>query len=411
MNVLILAYACDPLKGSEPGVGWNMSVALSKIHNVIVLTRRKNKRNIEDFISKHPLENISFVYHDLPERWMWIKKKVSEQAYYMLWNLTAKNVVKSIIKNDNIDILHHLTFNQYRTPSAGYFANKPFVVGPVGGAELINPVFYSELMPSTLKREKFRRKGRDRILFRWLGQRTNAKKAFVFSAKENAVRLEKYINTNRDIIKVLPAIAIDKDDFAIDCTCQDSHQPFTMIYAGRALDWKGLHVFLMALAKVRVQLSNIKVLLIGIRDDKERKMVGGWMRELELDECVELIDFMPRNELIKRLAYANLFIYPAFRDSGSMAILEACALGCPSIAFDAGGQDAFPDDTIVKVKIKDSLEDTINEFSDKLIWAYENQGRLKGYGERAKNFALSQMTWEYKAKQISDIYYEVYRKG
>ena len=137
MNVLILAYACDPLKGSEPGVGWNMSVALSKIHNVIVLTRRKNKRNIEDFISKHPLENISFVYHDLPERWMWIKKKVSEQAYYMLWNLTAKNVVKSIIKNDNIDILHHLTFNQYRTPSAGYFANKPFVVGPVGGAELI----------------------------------------------------------------------------------------------------------------------------------------------------------------------------------------------------------------------------------------------------------------------------------
>ena len=87
-------------------------------------------------------------------------------------------------------------------------------------------------MPSTLKREKFRRKGRDRILFRWLGQRTNAKKAFVFSAKENAVRLEKYINTNRDIIKVLPAIAIDKDDFAIDCTCQDSHQPFTMIYAG-----------------------------------------------------------------------------------------------------------------------------------------------------------------------------------
>lgn len=407
MNILILAYACEPLKGSEPGVGWNLSVALSKVHNVTVLTRRNNKSAIEAYISKYPLDNINFVYHDLPERWMWIKKKVSEQAYYMLWNLTAKNAVKSIIKNDNIDILHHVTFNQYRTPSAGYFANKPFVVGPVGGAELINPVFYSELMPSTLKREKFRRKGRDRILFRWLGQRTNAKKAFVFSAKENADCLEKYINTKRDIIKVLPAIAINKEDFAVDCKANDKTQPFTMIYAGRALDWKGLHVFMMALAKVNEHLSNIKVLLIGIRDEKERKMVDEWKKSLELESCVELIDFMPRNELIKRLVDANLFVYPAFRDSGSMAVLEACALGCPSIAFDAGGQDAFPDDTILKVKIAESLEDTIDAFSQKLVWAYKNQDELKMYGEKAKNFALSKMNWEYRAKQISDIYNEV----
>ena len=407
MNILILAYACEPLKGSEPGVGWNLSVALSKVHNVTVLTRRNNKSAIEAYISKYPLDNINFVYHDLPERWMWIKKKVSGQAYYMLWNLTAKNAVKSIIKNDNIDILHHLTFNQYRTPSAGYFANKPFVVGPVGGAELINPVFYSELMPSTLKREKYRRKGRDRILFRWLGQRTNAKKAFVFSAKENADRLEKYINTKRDIIKVLPAIGINKEDFAVECKANDKTRPFTMIYAGRALDWKGLHVFMMALAKVNEHLSNIKVLLIGIRDEKERKMVDEWKKSLELESCVELIDFMPRNELIKRLVDANLFVYPAFRDSGSMAVLEACALGCPSIAFDAGGQDAFPDDTILKVKIAESLEDTIDAFSQKLVWAYQNQNILKDYGERAKVFAFSKMTWEYKAKQITEVYNEV----
>ena len=407
MNVLMLAYACEPLKGSEPGVGWNLSVELSKLHKVTVLTRRNNKSAIEEYLSKHPLDNIQFVYHDFPERWMLIKKKISEQAYYMLWNLTAKHVVKSIIKNENIDILHHLTFNQYRTPSAGYFVNKPFVVGPVGGAELINPVFDSELMPSTLKRENFRRKGRDRILFRWLGQRSIARKAFVFSAKENAVRLENYINTKRDLIRVLPAIAINKEDFVVNDTVQENIQPFTMIYAGRALDWKGLHVFMAALSMAKQQLTDIKVLLIGVRDERERKMVGTWKKELKLEECVELIDFMPRNELIKRLVDANLFVYPAFRDSGAMAVLEACALGCPSIAFDAGGQDAFPDDVIVKVKIRESLEDTVTAFSGKLVWAYQNQNSLKEYGERAKAFAFSKMTWEYKAKQITEIYNEV----
>ena len=407
MNVLILAYACEPLKGSEPGVGWNLSVELSKLHKVTVLTRRNNRQVIEGYMAEHPMGNIRFVYHDLPDRWMWIKKMTGVQAYYLLWNLTAKKVVKRLLKDFSIDIIHHLTFNQYRTPSVGYFIDRPFVIGPVGGAELINPVFDSELMPSTLKRENFRRKGRDRVLFRWLGQRSIARKAFVFSAKENAMRLESYINTKRDIIRVLPAIAINKEDFVVNNTVQENIRPFTMIYAGRALDWKGLHVFMAALSMSKQQLKDSKVLLIGVRDEKERKMVGTWKKELELEECVELIDFMPRNELIKRLVDANLFVYPAFRDSGSMAVLEACALGCPSIAFDAGGQDAFPDDVIVKVKIGESLEDTVIAFSDKLVWAYQNQNSLKKYGERAKAFAFSKMTWEHKAKQITEIYNEV----
>ena len=162
-----------------------------------------------------------------------------------------------------------------------------------------------------------------------------------------------------------------------------------------------------ALSMSKQQLKDSKVLLIGVRDEKERQTVGIWIKEMGLDGCVELIDFIPRSVLIKKLAEVDLFVYPAFRDSGSMAVLEACALGCPSIAFDAGGQDAFPDDVIVKVKIGESLEDTVTAFSDQLVWAYQNQNRLKEFGMRAKAFAFSKMTWEYKAKQITEIYNEV----
>ena len=34
-------------------------------------------------------------------------------------------------------------------------------------------------------------------------------------------------------------------------------------------------------------------------------------------------------------------------------------------------------------------------------------GMNNAAGEKAKNFALSKMNWEYRAKQISDIYNEV----
>lgn len=407
MKILILAYACEPFKGSEPGVGWNLSMELSKIHNVIVLTRRNNKTAIENYLSTHHIDNITFVYHDLPPKLMWVKKIIGVQTYYILWNLTAKNLVNSIMKKDNIDIVHHLTFNQYRTPSIGYFINKPFVIGPVGGAEIINRIFDNELNKSTQRRENYRRKGLDFWLFKWLGQRTMTKKAYIFSAKENTDRLGKYINKQRDIIKTLPAIAIDKKDFTMDGNNLKKTHPFTMIYAGRALDWKGLHIFLVALSSAIHNINDIKATLIGIRSKQERYNVKKWINELGLDRYVELVDFMPREELIHKLAEANLFVYPAFRDSGSMAVLEACAMGCPSIVFDAGGQDAFPDDTIVKVQVEDTLNKTINAFSNKLIWAFKNSDELSEYGKRAKEFAIKEMTWEKRAKQITEIYNEI----
>lgn len=407
MNVLIIAYACEPLKGSEPGVGWNLSLALSKFHHVTVLTRRNNREAIEKYKKELSVENIEFLYHDFPNSMMWLKKIIGVQAYYILWNLTSRRVIKSFLKSKDIDIIHHVTFNQYRTPSVGYFINKPFVVGPVGGAEFISPVFDAELESSTLKREKYRRKGKDYSLFKWLGQRSKARKAYIFSAHENVEHLKKYINTDRDIIKTIPAIAIDKDDFNTLESKPVREGDFTMIYAGRALDWKGLHVFLQALAKIKANLTNAKCILIGIRTELERKKVDGWINILGINNKVELIDFMPRTELIKRLAEADLFVYPAFRDSGSMAVLEACALGCPSIVFDVGGQDAFPDDTILKVKITGSLGETVSKFSEALAWAMKNRNELSKYGARAKEFAFSRMTWEYKAKQITKVYNEI----
>lgn len=407
MNILILAYACEPFKGSEQGVGWNLSMELSKLHNITVLTRRNNKTTIENYLNNHNAGNITFVYHDLPDRLMWLKKIIGVQAYYILWNLTARSLVNSIVKNKSIDLIHHLTFNQYRTPSVGYFINKPFIIGPVGGAEIINRIFDKELKTSTLKRENYRRKGSDFGLFKWLGQRSKARKAYVFSAKEDTDRLSNYINKERDLIKTLPAIAIEKKDFVIENDNLNKNHSFNMIYAGRAIDWKGLHVFLIAFSFAIHNMKEAKATLIGIRTEEERQIVKKWIDELDLSRFVELIDFMPRKELIRKLVDANLFVYPAFRDSGSMAVLEACAMGCPSIVFDAGGQDAFPDNTIIKVKIEDTLNNTINAFSNKLVWAYNNSNTLSEYGKRAKEFAMNEMTWEKRAEQITEIYNEI----
>ncbi len=402
MNVLIIAYACEPYRGSEPGVGWNMSIALAEEHHVVVLTRRNNKKAIESYPIERLPHNIDYVYYDLPSWMKGIKKMLGTQLYYMLWNLSAIFKVKKLTKCYGFDIIHHLTFNQYRTPSAGYFVNVPFVIGPIGGAEYINPIFDSELTPSTLRKEKYRRSGKDVWLFRWLGKYNNCKKAYLFSAKEDENRLAPFVGSNC-FIKTLSAIAIDKNDFSLDAA-RDEFQVFTMVYAGRALDWKGLHVLLEALSGLRKESIIYKLILIGIRDEKEKVQVDKWVEAFGLNKFVEIVNFMPRNELLRLIKDADLFVYPAFRDSGSMAVLEACAMGCPAIVFDVGGQGAFPDDIIIKVSLGATLEKTIIALTKKIIWAFSHREELIQIGAKARIFTFQEMTWKKKAELVTEVY-------
>ena len=64
IRVLISAYACEPNKGSEPGVGWNWALQMAKMDEVYVITRSNNRKVIETFLQKHPVEHLHFYYHD-----------------------------------------------------------------------------------------------------------------------------------------------------------------------------------------------------------------------------------------------------------------------------------------------------------------------------------------------------------
>ena len=49
MKILAIAYACEPNRGSEPGVGWNWVKLISAISNceLSVITRANNQRVID----------------------------------------------------------------------------------------------------------------------------------------------------------------------------------------------------------------------------------------------------------------------------------------------------------------------------------------------------------------------------
>src|SRR5215510_12679494 len=66
LKVLISAYACEPGKGSEPEVGWQLALHMARLHDVTVLTRANNRQSIETGLASHDGPHPKFIYYDLP---------------------------------------------------------------------------------------------------------------------------------------------------------------------------------------------------------------------------------------------------------------------------------------------------------------------------------------------------------
>jgi hypothetical protein len=137
LKVLLSAYACEPGKGSESGVGWNLARHLATRHEVWVLTRANNRAAIESELARNPLPSLHIVYHDLPP-WtrFWKRGRRGVQVYYYLWQLTAIRLVRRLHREVGFDVVQHGTFVKCWAPSALAFLKEvPFVWGPVGGGE------------------------------------------------------------------------------------------------------------------------------------------------------------------------------------------------------------------------------------------------------------------------------------
>ena len=69
MKILISAYSCEPGRGSERGVGWNVAREVARSHEVWVLTRPEDsKEENAAELAANPVTNLHYVYFTLPIR-------------------------------------------------------------------------------------------------------------------------------------------------------------------------------------------------------------------------------------------------------------------------------------------------------------------------------------------------------
>ena len=355
LKVLLSAYACEPGKGSEPGMGWHWAVAIARLgHQVHILTRANNVAAVEQAVAQLSRLRLSVHGYDLPRSLRWWKRgQRGAHLYYVLWQWGAYRRARALHRAFAFDLVHHITLAVYRHPSFMGRLGIPFVFGPVGGGEDTPPALRASL-PLRGHVFDFLRGAANRLAtFDPLVLDTLRRASLVFF--KTAETLEQIPRRFHAKCICAQDVAVDEEEVAQRPAAGGGPQFF---FAGRLLYWKGVHLALRALAAVRTELHGARLTIVGKGPD--RAWLERLARQLALEDAVDWRGWLPREEVLRLYASHTAFVFPSLHDSGGTVVMEALAQGLPVICLDLGGPGAIlPEGCGVKIAARGRTEDEV----------------------------------------------------
>jgi glycosyltransferase involved in cell wall biosynthesis len=400
LKVLVSAYACEPGKGSEPGVGWNVAREVARFHDIWVLTRENNRASIELMLSEHPVPGLRVVFFDWPPWLRWYKRgKVGLQIYYYLWQIGAYFVARKLQSRIGFDLVHHVTIAKYWTPSLLALLPVPFIWGPVGGGESAPRAFWTGW--------SFRGKAFEtlRNVARWVGEHdplvrlTSSRSALVLAkTEETAARLARLRAGN---VHLLPGESLPEPE--ADRLAQYPAPPagrLRFISIGTLLHLKGFDLGLRAFAQA--QLRDAEFWIIG--DGPERERLEALSRDLGIAERVHFFGWLPRAETLERLRDVHALIHPTLHDSGSWVCAEAMMAGRAVICLDLGGPAAqVTAQTGFKIRAQGPRQ-AVHEIAAALRRLASNADLGRTMGEAGRLRAQALCRWEPRGRLLAAFY-------
>lgn len=409
MKVLLSAYHCSPVGGSEFGVGWDSACALAEHHDVIVLTRPAFRAAIEAELERQPRSNLSFVYFDLPasvQRFGFGDPFKPTQFYYILWQRGILPVAREILAQHDIAIIHHVTFVKYWAPSFLATLPRPFVWGPVGGGEVAPPAFWKGFSLRGKIYELLRDGARFLQELNPSVRRTARRAAVALATSaQTADRIRKI---GAGSVEVYPAIGMPADEVRMLENIRSlDPNVFRFVSIGRLLHWKGFHLGISAFA--RAAIPDAEYWIVG--DGPERERLMALADRLGVADRVRFWGQLPRDKTLQKLARSNVLVHPSLHESGGGVCLEAMSSGCPVICLDIGGPGVLVDESSGILVEATNPVSTETKLAEAMKHMAADRDRCARMGEAGRRRVVENFLWRNKAQHYSAIYQKIVNRA
>jgi glycosyltransferase involved in cell wall biosynthesis len=395
MKVLMSAYACEPGRGSEPGVGWHWALQAARFHNVWVVTRANNSTAIEAELARNPVPNLRFVYHDLP-RWgrFWKKGHRGIHLYYLLWQLTAVTLGRRLHRDIGFDVAHHVTFGSFRSPSFLAALPVPYVWGPVGGGECAPRRFYRTFGAASIAKQLLRDLSNALARVDPLARAT-ARRARVILVASPATA-GALPSKDRARTRLMPADGRT-------CSAAPAAPPsdvLRVLFVGNLLYWKGVHLAIAAIARCTRSVS----FTIVPGETNERVRLDRLVQQLGIGDRVRFVDALTHPEALAQYDEHDVFLFPSLQDSGGGAVLEAMAAGLPVVCLDLGGPAvSVTPETGIRVPARNPAQ-AVRALAAGLDTLAADPALRRRMGDAGRRRVAEDYSWDRKGELMRELY-------
>ena len=326
LKVLLLAPGCD---GTDVGESWSCYQwvnGLSQHCDVTLLTlQRPGRRAIQE-----QLPGIQVVsWPDL--HWSGKLERFSSMlkpGYVRFYRATRSWIRKALAQGQTFDLIHQLGPLALRYPCPAVGFEVPLIIGPLAGS-LETPAGFAEECGQAPWFTKLRNLDPWRLkIDPWLRRS--------YAAANVVIGVAPYVREH------LGSIPIQRFELASETGVQQfaSHRvrratrDVKLLYVGRVVRTKGLRDAIRAMSHLR-DIPGLTLDAIGVGEDLDA--CQQLARELSLEHHVRFHGRLPRAEVDRFYAEADLFVFPSFREPSGNVVFEALSYGLPVITTDRGG--------------------------------------------------------------------------
>lgn len=404
-KILVSAYGCEPNKGSEPGVGWQWVMEMSKTEELWVITRSNNEESINSVLTVNQRGRIHFIYYDLPDMIKKIKIKIKEKGlypYYFLWQVGAYLQAKRLLSTNGFDYCIHLSFGSMWMPTFMYKLPIPFIWGPIGGGESV-PFNLIKTLPWKTRIPQYLRC----LLIRtvtinpfFIGPCRTARAIVTRTDDSRKVFPEKYQSKVSVMLETGMSAEMLQD--YTPSNCSNGSNVLELVYVGRLVAIKNVETAIRAIASVQSDQPNVCLTIVG--DGPLKSHLMSLAQRLNVQNKINFMGTVTQQQAISVMQRSHVFLFPSLKEGGTWSLMEAMAVGLPVICLDTSGMHIITDDSCAIRIPPTTPKDTIQKMADAIKLLAGSPELRQQMGSWGRRRIQEEFLWSNKGIFMFDLF-------
>ena len=180
---------------------------------------------------------------------------------------------------------------------------------------------------------------------------------------------------------------------------------FTFVFVGRIVRDKGINELVAAFKRLQTRVPKTRLILVGEYEDALDPITPEARKEIEDNPCILAVGKL--KDVRPWLAASDALVFPSYREGFPNVVIEAGAMGLPSIVTDINGSREIIQDGVNGLIVPSKNEDALLKEMERLV----DDSALASYlASHARRLVASRYEQGYVKQCLLDFYSQIIHK-